>query len=127
MVTARIAGFSPGTSPPPVRIPITPFLVAMWAILHLTLRDFRQVQIGPKPGVGSAKVSVLTAATHRLVDTNLEARLGGFVLPSPPRLAGEIGVGPHFLHFSLKTSAPKNGLFVPFPLLVWLRIRAQAI
>jgi len=33
--------------------------------------------------VGSAKVSVLTAATHRLADTNLEARLGGFVLPSP--------------------------------------------
>src|SRR6188508_970386 len=27
MVTARIAGLSPGTSPPPVRIPITPFLV----------------------------------------------------------------------------------------------------
>ena len=26
MVTARIAGFSPGTSPPPVKIPITPFL-----------------------------------------------------------------------------------------------------
>src|SRR5580704_2364052 len=25
IVTARIAGFSPGTSPPPVRIPITPF------------------------------------------------------------------------------------------------------
>src|SRR4030095_502565 len=29
MVTARIAGLSPGTSPPPVRIPITPFLVLM--------------------------------------------------------------------------------------------------
>jgi hypothetical protein len=26
MVTARIAGFKPGTSPPPVKIPITPFL-----------------------------------------------------------------------------------------------------
>src|SRR4029077_13787086 len=49
MVTARIAGFRPGISPPPVRIPITPFLVAMLAILYLTLRDFRQVQIGPKP------------------------------------------------------------------------------
>src|SRR6266496_5108352 len=29
MVTARIAGLSPGTSPPPVRIPITPLLVLM--------------------------------------------------------------------------------------------------
>src|SRR5438094_4332122 len=29
MVTARIAGLSPGTSPPPVRIPIRPFLVLM--------------------------------------------------------------------------------------------------
>src|SRR5512133_143373 len=29
MVTARIAGLSPGTSPPPVRIPIAPFLVLM--------------------------------------------------------------------------------------------------
>src|SRR5439155_23220250 len=29
MVTARIAGLSPGTSPPPVRIPIKPFLVLM--------------------------------------------------------------------------------------------------
>src|SRR5262249_25608032 len=29
MVTARIAGLSPGTSPPPVRIPITPFLLLM--------------------------------------------------------------------------------------------------
>src|SRR5947207_2814223 len=48
MVTARIAGFSPGTSPPPVRIPITPFLVAMLDILHLTLRDFQQVQIAPR-------------------------------------------------------------------------------
>src|SRR6266481_4642506 len=55
MVTARIAGFSPGTSPPPVRIPITPFLVAMLAILHLTLRDFRQVQIGPKPASGQQR------------------------------------------------------------------------
>src|SRR5271157_1737561 len=27
MVTARMAGFKPGTSPPPVRIPITPFFV----------------------------------------------------------------------------------------------------
>src|SRR5580700_2668853 len=27
IVTARIAGFKPGTSPPPVRIPITPFFV----------------------------------------------------------------------------------------------------
>src|SRR2546429_6037863 len=42
MVTARTAGFSPGTSPPPVRIPITPFWVAMWAILHLiALRRLR--------------------------------------------------------------------------------------
>src|SRR5439155_23846069 len=29
MVTARIAGLSPGTSPPPVTIPITPFLALM--------------------------------------------------------------------------------------------------
>src|SRR6266513_1960247 len=29
MVTARIAGLCPGTSPPPVRIPIRPFLVLM--------------------------------------------------------------------------------------------------
>src|ERR1022692_2098121 len=32
MVTARIAGFKPGTSPPPVRIPITPFVVLRFAI-----------------------------------------------------------------------------------------------
>src|SRR6202035_3747677 len=31
-VTARIAGFKPGTSPPPVRIPITPFFVFTFAI-----------------------------------------------------------------------------------------------
>src|SRR5437588_774385 len=38
MVIARIAGFSPGTSPPPVRTPITPFLVLMFAILDLSPR-----------------------------------------------------------------------------------------
>src|SRR5437868_8522207 len=75
MVTARIAGFSPGTSPPPVRIPITPFLVATWAILHLTLRDFQQVQIGPKPASGQQRCQSSQPATYRLVDTNLEARL----------------------------------------------------
>src|SRR5271157_1352436 len=32
MVTARIAGFSPGTSPPPVRIPMTPFLELPFAM-----------------------------------------------------------------------------------------------
>src|ERR1700732_3730877 len=32
-VTARIAGFKPGTSPPPVRIPMTPFFVFTFAIL----------------------------------------------------------------------------------------------
>jgi hypothetical protein len=34
MVTARMAGFNPGTSPPPVRIPITPFFVFMIATLR---------------------------------------------------------------------------------------------
>src|SRR5271157_1279712 len=33
MVTARIAGFSPGTSPPPVRIPMTPFLELLFVML----------------------------------------------------------------------------------------------
>src|SRR5260370_12972537 len=31
-VTARIAGFRPGTSPPPVRMPMTPLLVLMLAM-----------------------------------------------------------------------------------------------
>src|SRR5689334_10369064 len=35
MVIARIAGLSPGTSPPPVRTPIKPFLVLMFAIIGL--------------------------------------------------------------------------------------------
>ncbi len=39
MVTARIAGLSPGTSPPPVRIPIVPvFFVAIICLLHLESR-----------------------------------------------------------------------------------------
>src|SRR5271157_3327575 len=33
MVPARIAGFSPGTSPPPVRIPMTPFLELLFVML----------------------------------------------------------------------------------------------
>jgi len=33
-VAARIAGFKPGTSPPPVRIPITPFFTLMLAMSH---------------------------------------------------------------------------------------------
>jgi hypothetical protein len=32
IVTARMAGFKPGTSPPPVRIPMTPFFVFPLAI-----------------------------------------------------------------------------------------------
>jgi hypothetical protein len=31
MVMARMAGFNPGTSPPPVRIPITPFFLLIFA------------------------------------------------------------------------------------------------
>src|SRR4029077_1593637 len=93
MVTARIAGFSPGTSPPPVRIPITPFLVAMLAILHLTLRDFRQVQIGPKPArvpVGSidalAPIRSVAAATLtvHLARSHGSVRLGGCKKRSNP-------------------------------------------
>jgi len=35
IVTARIAGFKPGTSPPPVKIPITPgFLVFIVCLLE---------------------------------------------------------------------------------------------
>ena len=37
MVTARMAGFRPGTSPPPVRIPITPFFVFTFAALFLLM------------------------------------------------------------------------------------------
>jgi hypothetical protein len=33
-VTARIAGFNPGTSPPPVRIPITPFFTLIFAMMR---------------------------------------------------------------------------------------------
>jgi hypothetical protein len=32
IVTALIAGFKPGTSPPPVNIPITPFVEVEFAI-----------------------------------------------------------------------------------------------
>ena len=33
-VTALIAGFNPGTSPPPVKIPIVPLLFLMLAIIY---------------------------------------------------------------------------------------------
>jgi hypothetical protein len=35
IVTARIAGFNPGTSPPPVRIAITPFIYFVFAIMFV--------------------------------------------------------------------------------------------
>jgi hypothetical protein len=35
MVTARIAGLSPGTSPPPVKIPMVPFFFFTWVMTHL--------------------------------------------------------------------------------------------
>src|ERR1700722_2971842 len=38
MVTPRIAGFKPGTSPPPVRMPMTPFLVLMFAMMQSPFR-----------------------------------------------------------------------------------------
>src|SRR5512147_2324515 len=37
MVTARIAGFNPGTSPPPVNIPMTPFFLFVLVIFRLLL------------------------------------------------------------------------------------------
>src|SRR5438067_3601329 len=44
MVTARIAGLSPGTSPPPVRIPITPFLVLMRPLCRFNLYSQTRLQ-----------------------------------------------------------------------------------
>jgi hypothetical protein len=38
MVTARMAGFKPGTSPPPVRIPITPLFVFTLSLYFLGRR-----------------------------------------------------------------------------------------
>ena len=39
MVTALIAGFNPGTSPPPVRIPILPFfLITSAMLIHIKLQ-----------------------------------------------------------------------------------------
>src|SRR5271157_6365684 len=53
MVTARMAGFKPGTSPPPVRIPITPFFV-----FHVSTLCVARCQIVP------AQIpSVLTRST----------------------------------------------------------------
>src|SRR5206468_7643254 len=46
MVTARIAGLSPGTSPPPVRIPITPLLVFMRPLCCF-LRAFKRKSTEP--------------------------------------------------------------------------------
>ena len=45
MVTARIAGLSPGTSPPPVRIPITPFLVLMRPLCRFLRACKRKIDV----------------------------------------------------------------------------------
>src|SRR5579872_2928380 len=54
MVTPRIAGFRPGTSPPPVRMPITPFLVFTFAIVG-----------SPSRGLGNRKLSTRAAVLQR--------------------------------------------------------------
>src|SRR5882724_2690132 len=45
MVTARIAGLSPGTSPPPVRIPIRPFLVLMRPLCRFLRACKRKIDV----------------------------------------------------------------------------------
>src|SRR4029453_4733215 len=45
MVTARIAGLSPGTSPPPVRIPIAPFLVLMRPLCRFLRACKRKIDV----------------------------------------------------------------------------------
>src|SRR5258708_1604962 len=48
-VTARIAGLRPGTSPPPVRIPITPRFALMLAItLGLPFRRVLNIKLSPE-------------------------------------------------------------------------------
>src|ERR1700720_22135 len=51
-VTARIAGFNPGTSPPPVRIPITPFFTLIFAIMRCS------------PQCGLAKQKIMDVAMN---------------------------------------------------------------
>src|SRR5688500_12128235 len=47
MVIARIAGLRPGTSPPPVRIAIVPFELAMSSPWWLQRRELAQIASGP--------------------------------------------------------------------------------
>src|SRR4030043_1882662 len=55
MVTARMAGLRPGTSPPPVRMPMIPFLVLMLAIsVLLSGRSASRIYAGTS---GAVKIS----------------------------------------------------------------------
>jgi hypothetical protein len=49
MVTARIAGLSPGTSPPPVSMPITPFF-ALLIDASVMIQYFVIVQLSTPEG-----------------------------------------------------------------------------
>jgi hypothetical protein len=67
MVTARMAGLSPGTSPPPVRIPMIPFFVLILAIAILLLDCLR---MGPLRGKHPFRRGALIAAgVGRRVET----------------------------------------------------------
>src|SRR4029450_6935841 len=76
MVPARIAGLSPGTSPPPVRIPIRPFLVLMRALY----RFLRACKRKSTEAIGCARGIAQTREYFalRILDTRQVFRLVAF-------------------------------------------------
>src|SRR6266516_6778931 len=79
MVTARIAGLSPGTSPPPVRIPIRPFLVLMrpFVVFFEQAKGKSTEAIGCARGIAQSPRVSLLAIYHKPLTMHEPARCRG--------------------------------------------------